>query len=627
MAESSSTIKPGQQKDIRKRLFILGFSIFAIISLLFAKIAFIQIIQNPDFIVRSESYREKIIRIPPFRGKILSSDEKVLADNIISFNVYLNPSDFPKNAEIKTQELSFLTRVLKINDSDFEKILTKNPKSKEEILIAENITFDEMTKLKENSENLKGVIIKEDLIRNYPNKKMLSHVLGYIGPIDANEFSISIKDEYQFSDLIGKSGIEKSFEKELRGVQGKHVFEIDARMNVQKEILSKSKKPQPGNELILSIDFDLQKNIEDILADRTGAIVVLKPSNGEILGMASYPNFDPNVYILQNQANDETKKSIALDTKGTPLFNRTIQAVYPPGSVFKIVASTIILQENIISTEKSFFCGGVYHLNNQDFKCWVYPSGHGVQNLSGALINSCDIYYYNASLKIGPDKISQYAKLFGFGNVLNIDLPFEASGFIPSVKSKKENNEIWHGGDTLITVIGQGEVLVSPLQIANFMSVVCNKGYAYKPHIVKKIRNSTDEKNIKEIKSEKIINLNLNENAFEYEHMALKRVTTEGTAGRAFASNKFKFAGKTGTAEVGKGKKKSTHSWFAGFGPIDYPLDQQIVVVVLCEYENDSYNRFAAPIASMVFSSYFMKEDYITTANRLFYPIKDSYAD
>ena len=247
---------------------------------------------------------------------------------------------------MRQKELLYLSDALKYDYSDIERTIQSN-KKKSEILISENITFETYCKIKENIENMKGISVKENLIRIYPNKSVLSHVLGYIGPINADELAIINKEEYQFNDLIGKNGIEKSYEQELRGKEGKQVFEIDAKMKVQKEIYSKKVKPQPGNEIVLTIDLNLQKNVEDILADRTGAIVVMRPSSGEVLSMASYPDFDPNIYVLQNDQNDEMKRNIALDTKGTPLINRAIQSIYPPGSIFKTVTATAILNEKI----------------------------------------------------------------------------------------------------------------------------------------------------------------------------------------------------------------------------------------------------------------------------------------
>ncbi|HOV14538.1 MAG TPA: penicillin-binding protein 2 [Spirochaetota bacterium] len=624
---SDSSIKPGQQKDFKYKTIVFFITIIVILSILILRISYIQIVQSNAFKQKSENYRERVIKIPPIRGKIISSDDKDLVTNKISYNLFINPSDLPKDNSIRQKGLLYLSKVLNYDYIDIERFIQNNSKNKGEILLTENIPLITFIKIRENLENMSGILIKEELIRDYPNKKNLCHVLGYIGPIDANEFSVMKKEGYQHTDLIGKNGIEKFYEKELRGIEGRKVYEIDARMKVQKEITAKEVKAQPGNEIVLTINLELQKNVEDILADRTGTIIVLKPATGEILAMASFPNYDPNIYILQNEENDDAKRQISLDTKGTPLINRNIQSIYPPGSVFKMITGFAILNENIVSTDKSYFCGGLYKLNNDTFKCWVYPGGHSWENLSDAILNSCDVYFYNVSQIVGIERINNYAKSFGLGKYTGIDLPFESEGNIPSIQWKKNLGLTWHLGDTLNSVIGQGDVKVTPLQIANYMAVIANKGHSYKPHLLKQIKSSIDGSIIKEFAKEKYIEVNYSEADFNFIQGALRKVTTEGTAGRVFSVNKFKCAGKTGTAEVGFGQKKQTHSWFAGYGPIDYPLDEQIVVVVLCEWENGSYYRFAAPIASMVFNSYFMKEDYITTAKRLWYPIKDSYKD
>jgi penicillin-binding protein 2 len=621
MSDSSRTIKPGQQKDYKRRILVfLGIIIF-ILSALFVKITYIQIIQYSQFLKQSESNREKIVRIPPIRGRIFSSDNQILASNYLTYDVSINNKELYSDNILRQKELLYLATVLNYDYSDIEKTIQNN-KTKTEIIISENVSFDIVTKIKENIENMKGIEVKETMVREYPNKNVLSHVLGYIGPINSDELAMINKEEYKFYDLIGKNGIEKSYESELRGKDGKKVYDIDAKMNVQKEITAKEEKAQPGNEIVLTINLNLQKNVQDILADRTGAIVVMKPSSGEILAMASYPDFDPNIYVLQNDKNNELKRNIALDTKGTPLMNRAIQSIYPPGSIFKAVTATAILNENIVSLDQQYFCSGNFRLNKQNFGCW---SVHGWENLSQAIMNSCDVYFYNVGLLTGIERISKYAEMYGFDKILGIDIPYESGGMIPSLEWKKSKGQIWYDGDTLNSVIGQGDVKVTPLQLANMMSVICNSGISYKPHLVEEIRSSINDKIIKKIQPEKIIDMKMDQKVFDFLINSLSKVTMDGTARGAFSTNKLKIAGKTGTAEIGMGEKKQTHSWFAGFGPLDYPHDQQIVVVVLCEYENNSYNRFAAPIASMTFSSYFMNEDYPTTAKRLYYPIKKSY--
>lgn len=620
--------RPGENRDFQSRLFFLIIITIIIFIILIITIGNIQIIQYISYAKQSKDNREKVIRVLPIRGRIYSSDDKLLAYDKMAFNIYINPNELYEDNILRQNELLFLCDALKLNYVYVEEKL-KSKNYSEEVLIKENIDLIAYAKVKENMDNLPGIIIMESLYREYPYKDVLSHVLGYTGPISPDELALKQKYGYIQLDHIGKNGVERFYEDILRGRPGEKVFLVDARMIIQNEIKEKEKKPVPGYELVLTINLDFQKNVEDILADRVGSILVVKPATGEILAMASYPDYDPNIYILQSDENNKKRREISLDTKYTPLINRNIQAVYPPGSVFKLVTTTAILNENILSTYDKFYCGGVYRYGRENFKCWVYPSGHGWQTLIDGIANSCDVFFYNAGLKVGPERIHQYALYYGFGNYLEVDLPYEKEGFIPSIQWMKNKGEIWLPGNTLNTVIGQGDVAATPLQIVNYMSVLCNKGYSYKPHILKKVLSPSEGSIESEIKSEKIIDLtHIDKSAFDFIQNALRKVVSNGTAGLAFSTNPLKIAGKTGTAEVEKSKEfnmHATHSWFAGFGPVDYPLEDQIAVVVLIEYENNNYLRYAAPIASMVFNSWFNNENFIDTARRMRYPVKSSY--
>lgn len=602
---------------------IINFSLFIIL----VNAIFVQIVKNPEFSQKTSSTREKHIYIPPIRGKIITSDEKEVAKNKTIFNLYIDNNLLYKETSKRQKALLLLSKIINFDYNDIEKIIRSKQNTKEEILILENIKFSTVKIIREHSDFLPGIIIRESLIREYPYGETLSHVLGFIGPIDPSELALKKNLGYKQLDLIGKSGIERNYEDELRGKEGRKVYAINAKMVILDEIKEKEIKPEPGNEVILSIDLQFQKNIEDILADRTGAILAIRPSNGEIIGMASYPRFDPNIYILLTDENNEKKRRIDLDTKGTPLLNRTLQAVYPSASIFKLVTTTAILNENLLSTEKQFYCGGVYRLNNQEFGCWIRPGSHGWLNLEGGIAHSCNVYFFNASLIVGIDKISEYAKMYGFSKITGIDLPYEKEGIIPSVQWKKEQGQTWFQGDTLNTVIGQGDVKVTLLQLANLFSIICNKGYSFKPHIVKEIRSSTDGAIIRKIEKEKHIELkNVDINTLNTLEKYLRTVVTSGTAKWAFWGNPLKFVGKTGTGEMFKSPTtKETCSLFAGYGPIDYPLEDRIVVVVLVENDNNEYLKYAARLANMVFHSWFTKEDFVTTAKRYGFPIKESY--
>ncbi|OHD82079.1 MAG: hypothetical protein A2355_15745, partial [Spirochaetes bacterium RIFOXYB1_FULL_32_8] len=472
------------EKDIQFRLIILALFTTFILVIIVLRAGYLQIVKNTNFSERSQRNREVVIRIPPIRGRIFSDDGSILASNKKIYNIIIDPNNLSKDQIKRQKTLLYLSEMTDIDYPDIEKMVQTAKIKKERLTIAENVSFTNYIKILENIDTMPGVEPEELLIRDYPNQQLASHVIGYIGPINFNEFSKLQASGYKKQDWIGKIGIENSYEKELRGKDGFVAYEIDAKMNVSRNNFVRKEAALPGDDLLLSIDLQFQKNVEAILADRAGGIVVMKPSSGEILAMVSYPNFDPNIYILQNPENYTKRIEMSLDTKGTPLINRTIQSEYPPGSTFKMISSFIIAEENVVPLTKSYFCSKSFRLNSQTFGCWAY---HGNENFFEALANSCDTYYYNTSLLFGIEKITEYASLFGLGASTGVDIPFERRGFIPSVTALKEKGETWYLGNTLNTVIGQGDVTTTVLQLADYVSVIANRGVSYKPHVLKKI--------------------------------------------------------------------------------------------------------------------------------------------
>lgn len=610
------------EKEIQFKVLIFAGIAFFILLVLFLRIGYIQIFKNINYSERSKKTREVVTRFPPIRGRILSSDGQVVASNVESYNLVIDTKRLNPKKEERQKELLYVSKLTGLDYSDLEEMVQKAERKGEKLTIAENISFVDFIKISENSEKMPGIEMEKTLVRSYPAKNCLSHAVGHIGHIDYDEFS-KLKDKgYRKQDWIGKIGVEYSYEEVLRGKEGFVSYEIDAKMNVNKNKVVRQKDPLPGDEVVLTVNLEFQKNVEDILADRVGGVVVLKPANGEILAMASYPNFDPNIYILQNEENYNKKKEIALDTKGTPLINRTLQSEYPPGSTFKMIPSTIILEENIVSLSKTYYCDRNYRLGNETYGCWNF---HGFQNLYEALTDSCDIYYYNTSRIYGIEKLSEYATAYGFGRGTGIDIPFEKNGYMPSLESAREKGQNWYGGLTLITTIGQGDVKATLVQLGDYVSVIANRGFSYKPHIVKEILDSSTGKIKRKIVPEILTKASYSNQTFQFIIDSMRNVVAKGTAANAFRRVPLQFAGKTGTSEVGFGSKKQTHSLFVGFGPLNYPKEEQIVVVVLIEFENGHPLKYAANVAAMIVNSWFFKEDFKTTARKLWYPIRDSY--
>lgn len=612
------------EKEISLRVLIIALIAFITLFVLLFRVTYIQIFKNHNYSERSKRTRESVTRFPPIRGRIFSSDGKVMANNIKSYDLVIDPKLLSKDNLLRQQELLYVSKVVGIDYSDIEKMLQKVAKKREKIVLAENISFDDFIKINENIDKLPGIELPESLIRNYPEKKRLCHALGYIGHIDYDEFSKLKEKGYKSQDWVGKTGIELSYEDVLRGKEGFVAYEIDAKMNVNKEKITRNNPSMPGDDLILSIDLDFQKNVEDILADRKGGVVVLSPATGEILAMASFPNFDPNIYILQTEENNNKKKELALDTQGTPLINRTLQSEYPPGSIFKMIPATIILEEDTVPISKTFYCNRSFKLGNERFGCWSF---HGWQDLNEALTNSCDTYFYNTSMMFGIQKLTRYSMSFGLGRETGIDIPFEKNGFIPSIEAAARQGVNWYGGLTLITSIGQGDVKTTLVQLADYISVIANQGKSYRPHIVKEILDGQTGEVKQKIAPELLTQVQYSKSTFQFLTHSMREVVRTGTAAKAFARVPLEFAGKTGTAEVGFGAKKQTHSLFAGFGPVNLPINEQIAVAVLIEYENGHPLKYAGNVAAMVVNSWFYKEDFHTTAKKLWYPIRDSYND
>lgn len=624
----SALQKPGQDKEFVNRLIVLVVIFYVCLFALLYTASYIQILKNPEFVTKTKNNRERTVRIAPIRGKIFSADGKVLADNKTIFSVYVNPYSLSRDFQLRQESLIYLSHVLDYNYSDIEKILANKAKSRTDIMIADNIPFEAFMKIRENLERMPGISVRERNIRYYPNHSSLSHVLGYVGPINAEEYSLKKQNGYEPNDILGKMGLENYYEEELRGREGKKVYVVDARMVIQDELKNKEVEPKAGDELILSVDMKLQKTAEEILCDRTGTILVMRPINGEILAMTSYPGYDPNIYILDTEENMVARRAVELDVGGTPLYNRNIQTLYPAASLFKIVTSTAIVNENIVPLDKTFYCGGVYRLNRQLFGCWN-RGGHGNLDLKGAIVNSCDVYFYNvAKSNIDIEKIYEYATMYGFGKPTGVDLPFEKSGLIPNRQWKKEQKESWHTGDTLNSIIGQGDVKITPLQLAVMLSAICNKGVAYKPHFLKELRSSETGEIVRQHKLEKAVDMdNIPVWVFDTLEDQLRAVvsTQRGTAHWSFYGNNNVYVGKTGTAEVGVGVKKNTHSLFGGYGPLDFPLEDRVVVMILIENDNSNRLKYAANLANLLFWCYAKDKTYREAAKRFNYPVLDSY--
>jgi len=474
------------------------------------------------------------------------------------------------------------------------------------IVIKRGAEWDNLSRIEARLFSLPGVFIEVTPARKYPYGSVAPHLLGYLGEISREDISEKRYKGARPGDLIGKYGIEKRFENDLAGIRGQRRLEVDAGGRLVRII--DEKPPVPGKDLHLSIDLDLQQASEEAMKGYVGALVAMDPQTGRILALVSSPGFDPDAFA-RGIDNEEWK---ALnDPLSRPLQNKALQGRYAPGSTFKIVVAAAALQEGVVSKNSSFKCTGRFRLGRSVFRCWK-RRGHGQVDLYKALVESCDIYFYQIGRKLGIEKIAKYATGFGLGSKTGIDLSDENEGFIATPEWKLGRyQEPWQEGETLITSIGQGYTLVTPLQMACLISAVANGGTLFSPVYLEKITGS-DGRIVKSFESDPRSNLPISESNLGMIKRALVGAVNDekGTGSRCKLPDVL-VAGKTGTAQVIEQDthrqdkniqwKHRDHAWFIAYAPAERP---ELAVAVLCEHSGHG-GSVAAPIAREIFKTWF----------------------
>ena len=470
--------------------------------------------------------------------------------------------------------------------------------------IKSDIAREELAAVETRKLDLPGVVVDVVIRRNYPYKNFASHLIGYLGEISQDELDKEEFSGHKLGYLVGKYGIEQVFEMDLMGENGGRQVEVNA-MGQKIRVVGQV-EPNPGNNLDLTLDVELQKAAEDAMAGKRGAVVALDPRNGDVLAIVSKPDFDPNLFA--RGITPENWKSI-VDNPAHPLQNRAIQGQYPPGSVYKIIMALAGLEEKVITPETGFYCGGAYPFGNREYRCWK-KEGHGPVTLRRALVESCDVYFYNVGMRLGVNRIAKYASAAGLGNATGFPLGREKPGLIPTSAWKLKRFGIpWQLGENLSIAIGQGYNLATPIQIACSVSALFNGGRYYQPRIAYRMRAPHGEV-LKEFPPQVLREIQLSPENVEFVREALWGVVNApgGTGSRAKVEG-FNVAGKTGTSQVvqrkeGRGDPTSPelqdHAWFACFAPAFNP---EITVVVLVEHGGGG-GATAAPVARQVMENY-----------------------
>ena len=602
----SANFDPVAQDVFEKQLKIAVLIVLVIFGILFLRLWFLQIVNGSVYRAKSENNRIRLQSMAPFRGVIRDRSGKILVDNRPSYDLYVIPEEIHDTDAL-------LNRLAVLGNLEMPAIREKIRKTAKgypfkPVCLKKDISREELAMLETRRFDLPGVMIKVRPQRHYSYGDLAAHVLGYLGEINVKQLRSSEFPNTRSGDLIGKSGIERKWQKSLNGGRGGEQVEVDAAGRRIKVI--SQRPPVSGADVCLTINRELQLLAEKALVGKHGAVVAMDPRNGQILALASSPTYDPNLFITG--FDKDTWQSMVLSSD-YPLHNRALTGQYPPGSVFKIVVALAGLQEGVVTPEETFYCNGEYSLGSGKYRCWK-KWGHGKVDLNRALVESCDIYFYQLGMRLGVDRIAHYAHQLGLGQKTGLDLGHEKSGLIPTTEWKRKRwGTPWQGGETVSTAIGQSFVLVTPVQVATFVSAVFNGGHVYRPQVTLWVRKPGGE-SISEFKPQLIRDVKIRPEYLELVKRALSGAVNNprGTGSKARLTD-ITVAGKTGTAQVVTLKKEKDakakgeipwkyrdHAWFAAVAPAEAP---RITVAVLVEHGGHGGSA-AAPIAKTLIEAY-----------------------
>jgi penicillin-binding protein 2 len=600
--------EPGQFKS----KFKIVFAVVSIALLLIVmRLWYLQVIKGSELRQRSENNSVRLRKIKPMRGLIMDAGRQVLVDNQPSFDLVFIPNrtkDIHKVIErlkalYKERSLTFPV----LNPSFAGKVKPFVP-----VLLEKNISMEKLAVVETHSLELPGITVEVTPVRQYLNGEMTAQIIGFTGEVSRDDVDRNGSGQFTPGDIIGKFGIEKFLDPHLRGKSGAEQVEVNV---AGKEVRSLGRIPSaPGDNVVLNIDSQLQETAWNALGNRPGAVAALDPRSGAVLALVSSPSFDPNLF---NGGISPADWEDLANNRRHPMENRSISGQYPPGSTYKAVVAAAALEEGLITPETTFHCNGSFEMGNRTFRCWN-PKGHGQINLHRAIVESCDVYFYNLGKLLGVDRIAAYARAFGLGAPLGVDLAREKSGLIPTKQWKLARfREPWQPGETISLSIGQGFNLVTPLQLANIYATLGNGGTLYRPRLVKQLESS-EGRVVKVYGPEKIGTLPLHPETIQIINQALWGVVNErGGTGAVLKRKEADVCGKTGTAQVvglpqddkaRKAKRISAdyrdHALFVCFAPYGNP---EIAVAVILE--NAGHGGSAAgPVARKVIDAYFAQK-------------------
>ena len=613
------------QKFLTFRINALLWAIVGVFVFLAGSFWFVQGVQAERYRNLSEANALREIVTPAKRGLVLDrTGQKILADNQPAYSLMLDrvvmrpllKGDPTHRARL----VEFLALVLGVPAQDVEARFAKGKEIPfaRPMPVAEDLSMPQVAMIQAQAVAFPELNVEPVQRRNYPYATMAAHILGFIGEV--NEKDLGQHKELRQGDLIGKRGVEMMYDEYLRGRDGAQYWEYDSHGRRLAEYRPARKEPVAGDNVYLTIDFELQRRAEQYFIENefVGSAVALDPRNGEVLAMVSSPAYNPNVY--SRRFTQDVWKLISSNPFKLEL-NRAIQGLYSPGSVFKVVMAMAGLSDHAIDTNTTFSCGGSAVFFGRRFRCWK-REGHGTVAVSNALKMSCDIFFYNTGARLGVDKIAEYAHNLTFGEISKIDLDGEKAGLVPSTKwAAEKQHRKWYPSETISVAIGQGPLIVTPLQVANMMAAIANGGTVYRPHVVKMIEKAQPDGRVQrlQVASEVLHKVpNLSQPALQTVKLGLWKVVNEegGTGGNARITG-LNVAGKTGTVQVvaqhgwikseGLPFRDRDHAWFASYAPGSPDDAPQMVVVVFVEHGGHG-GVDSAPLARLLYESRFRSQ-------------------
>ena len=627
--------------DCKRRLILYRLVVILAFVVLAGQLWRLQIVKGEQYRLMADRNRFRLVPLDAPRGVIYDRHGRILVRNVPSFSVTIVPAYLPQDEEEEMAVFARLSALLGIPASsataspvggiaprkgikemveEARKVAPYAP-----VTIKTNVDRETVFVIEEEHLDLPGVLIEVDPIRQYPTGALTSHIIGYVGPIPRERAEDYRKRGYDLNDKVGLTGVELAFEEELRGEKGCKYIEVDAAGREVRQV-GDPHPPQPGHNLILTLDLDLQQFMAEALrrgmeaaGSKSGVAIAMNPKTGEVLGLVSLPSYDNNLFSGGISAEDYARLS---SDPNHPLVNHAISGQYPPGSTIKPVHAAAALEEGVVDRDTTLTCQGIMWLPNkyfpddpelaQPFYCWVhkYGRGHGPLNVVEGIAHSCDIFFYQLAggfedfEGLGLERLAHYARLFGLGEKTGIGLPGESVGLVPSKQWKWLNyHENWATGDTYNVAIGQGFILVTPLQMLNATVAIANGGTLYRPQIVYQVTDA-DGHVVKSFAPEVIREVPVSEENLAIVREGMRAAVEWGTA-RGAALEGVTVAGKTGTAEYPGPRDEEgnlpTHAWFVAFAPVE---DPQIALLVFVAGGGEG-TRTAVPIAAEILRYYF----------------------